>query len=232
MQDASSCTLCSSRAPETDGGKEVPLGCWKGFHSNMEGNAAATVLVFYINHLRHQVTRLAVQGSSILCFACKSQLFARLFGAYHHDTVVLTWRLGLLAQAGWQRTLHDLPNHIFDASSPARRITPGQRVGGLLTKVVELSAVGTVAGAAMSGLGQVRLFERCCPILHVFRADMPPGHACAVMLGTGTHHPCAAVLPVSGEPLTQGGGRHSKCDLVLTDQQRRMCGEAQLTLDV
>ena len=70
------------------------------------------------------------------------------------------------AQAGWQRTLHDLPNHIFDASSPARRITPGQRVGGLLTKVVELSAVGTVAGAAMSGLGQVRACFGCLSNAH------------------------------------------------------------------
>ena len=73
-----------------------------------------------------------------------------------------------MLQAGWQRTLHDLPNHIFDASSPARRITPGQRVGGLATKVVELSAVGTVAGAAMSGLGQVRCWRmlmQCTPFV-------------------------------------------------------------------
>lgn len=58
-------------------------------------------------------------------------------------------------QAGWQRQLHDLPNHIFDASSPARRITPGQRAGGLVAKVFELGTVGTIAGAAMSGLAQV-----------------------------------------------------------------------------
>lgn len=58
-------------------------------------------------------------------------------------------------QSGWQRTLHDLPNHIFDASSPARRITAGQRAGSVVAKVFELGAVGTVAGGLMSGLGQV-----------------------------------------------------------------------------
>lgn len=60
-----------------------------------------------------------------------------------------------LLQAGWQRQLHDLPNHIFDASSPARRITASQRVTSLITKAAELGAVGVVAGTAMSGLAQV-----------------------------------------------------------------------------
>lgn len=64
----------------------------------------------------------------------------------------------MLLQAGWQRHLHDLPNHIFDASSPARRITPSQRVTSLITKAAELGAVGTIAGVAMSGLAQV------CPV--------------------------------------------------------------------
>ena len=61
----------------------------------------------------------------------------------------------LCLQAGWQRHLHDLPNHIFDASSPARRITASQRVTSLITKAAELGAVGTIAGTAMSGLAQV-----------------------------------------------------------------------------
>ena len=63
----------------------------------------------------------------------------------------------LSLQAGWQRQLHDLPNHIFDASSPARRITGSQRVTSLITKAVQLGAVGTIAGTAMSGLAQVLL---------------------------------------------------------------------------
>ncbi len=66
----------------------------------------------------------------------------------------LTWVI-LSLQAGWQRHLHDLPNHIFDASSPARRITASQRVTSLATKALELGAVGTIAGTAMSGLAQV-----------------------------------------------------------------------------
>ncbi len=61
-------------------------------------------------------------------------------------------------QAGWQRALHDLPNHVFDASSPARRITASQRAGSVVAKVFELGAVGTLAGAAMSGFGQVCSF--------------------------------------------------------------------------
>ena len=61
----------------------------------------------------------------------------------------------LWLQAGWQRHLHDLPNHIFDASSPARRITASQRVTSLVTKAAELGAVGMIAGTAMSGLAQV-----------------------------------------------------------------------------
>ncbi|EIE24610.1 hypothetical protein COCSUDRAFT_40961 [Coccomyxa subellipsoidea C-169] len=63
-------------------------------------------------------------------------------------------------KAGWQRKLHDLPNHIFDASSPARRITAGQRAGSVVAKVFELGAVGTLAGAAMSGFGQLDVMAR------------------------------------------------------------------------
>ena len=70
--------------------------------------------------------------------------------------MLLMWGFGL--QAGWQRKLHDLPNHIFDASSPARRITAGQRAGSVVAKVFELGAVGTLAGAAMSGFGQVHTY--------------------------------------------------------------------------
>ena len=55
--------------------------------------------------------------------------------------------------------MHDLPNHVFDASSPARRITASQRVTSLVTKAAELGAVGTITGVAMSGLAQVCLLS-------------------------------------------------------------------------
>ncbi|KAK9826747.1 hypothetical protein WJX81_004762 [Elliptochloris bilobata] len=64
---------------------------------------------------------------------------------------------GALHKFSWQNYLHRLPNHIFDASTPLNRLTPGARAAGFAAKAAELCAVGTIAGAAMSGLAQVDL---------------------------------------------------------------------------
>lgn len=63
---------------------------------------------------------------------------------------------GALHKHSWQNYLHRLPNHVFDASTPLNRLTLGARAAGFLAKAAELCAVGTVAGAAMSGLAQAR----------------------------------------------------------------------------
>lgn len=63
---------------------------------------------------------------------------------------------GALHKHAWQNYLHRLPNHVFDASTPLNRLTLGARAAGFAAKAAELCAVGTVAGAAMSGLAQAR----------------------------------------------------------------------------
>ena len=63
---------------------------------------------------------------------------------------------GALHRHSWQNYLHRLPNHVFDASTPLNRLTLGARAAGFAAKAAELCAVGTVAGAAMSGLAQAR----------------------------------------------------------------------------
>ena len=50
--------------------------------------------------------------------------------------------------------LHNLPNHVFDASTPHRRFSLQTRLAGLVTKAAELCAVGSIAGASMSLLNQ------------------------------------------------------------------------------
>ena len=64
--------------------------------------------------------------------------------------------VGALHKFSWQNYLHRLPNHVFDASTPLNRLTAGARAAGFVAKAAELCAVGTVAGAAMSGLAQAR----------------------------------------------------------------------------
>lgn len=50
--------------------------------------------------------------------------------------------------------LHNLPNHVFDASTPHRHFNLQTRLMGLATKAAELSLVGSIAGASMSLLNQ------------------------------------------------------------------------------
>lgn len=54
----------------------------------------------------------------------------------------------------WQNMLHNLPNHVFDASTPHRHFNLQTRLMGLATKAAELSLVGSIAGASMSLLNQ------------------------------------------------------------------------------
>lgn len=62
---------------------------------------------------------------------------------------------GVVNKHAWQEVLHKLPNNVFDANSPLAQYTMSQRVGGFFAKVAELSAVGTLTGVAMSGLGNL-----------------------------------------------------------------------------
>lgn len=72
---------------------------------------------------------------------------------------------GAVNKHAWQEVLHRLPNNVFDANSPLAQYTMGQRVGGFFVKVAELSAVGTLTGLAMSGLGSLDVQVRKPPVL-------------------------------------------------------------------
>lgn len=67
---------------------------------------------------------------------------------------------GAVNKHAWQEMLHKLPNNVFDANSPLAQYSMAQRVGGFFAKVAELSAVGTVTGVAMSGLGNLDVLVR------------------------------------------------------------------------
>lgn len=53
--------------------------------------------------------------------------------------VAPTRSYGAVHKFPWQNMLHNLPNHVFDASTPYRRFSAGSRVGSLFTKVSILS---------------------------------------------------------------------------------------------
>jgi hypothetical protein len=54
---------------------------------------------------------------------------------------------GSPAQFRWQRILHSLPNHVFDACGPNRQYTAATRALGFASKGAQLAAAGAVIGA-------------------------------------------------------------------------------------
>ena len=62
---------------------------------------------------------------------------------------------GAVHKFPWQNMLQSMPNNLFDASTPYRQFSMGNRAASLVVKSAELCAVGSIAGAAMSGLSQL-----------------------------------------------------------------------------
>lgn len=54
----------------------------------------------------------------------------------------------------FQEMLANLPNNVFDKSTKHKQFTLAQRASSAVAKAAELSAVGALAGATMSGAGQ------------------------------------------------------------------------------
>ena len=81
-------------------------------------------------------------------------------------TGMLVWLLapsrsyGAIHKLPWQKALHSMPSNLFDASTPYRQFSLGKRAASLFVKSAELCAVGSVAGAAMSGLSQAAVALR------------------------------------------------------------------------
>ena len=48
---------------------------------------------------------------------------------------------GAIHKFPWQNALHNLPNHVFDASTPYRRFTMGSRMAALFAKARLLSVL-------------------------------------------------------------------------------------------
>lgn len=77
------------------------------------------------------------------------------------STAALVWLIaptrsyGAVHKFPWQNMLSSMPNNLFDASTPHRRFSYGNRAASLAVKSAELCAVGSIAGAAMSGLSQL-----------------------------------------------------------------------------
>ncbi|KAK9816670.1 hypothetical protein WJX72_003527 [[Myrmecia] bisecta] len=96
---------------------------------------------------------------------------------------------GAVHKQPWQNMLHNLPNHVFDASTPHRQFSMQTRAAGLLAKTAELCAVGMISGAAMSGLSQAALALR----RRALGADYQPSvripdvrtSACGLAVSTG-----------------------------------------------
>lgn len=93
-------------------------------------------------------------------------------------------RVGTAARAPWQEMLASLPNNVFEAGSKTRSFTLGSRAMGFLSKAAELSAVGAVTGAAMSGLGSaaVQLRRRADP---TFQPSVPVPEMSRAVAGMG-----------------------------------------------
>jgi hypothetical protein len=97
--------------------------------------------------------------------------------------------VGAISKQPWQNMLHNLPNHVFDASTPYRQYSLQSRAAGLAAKTAELCAVGMIAGAAMSGLSQAALAIR----RNVLGPDYTPSvripdlqtSACGLAVSTG-----------------------------------------------
>ncbi len=62
---------------------------------------------------------------------------------------------GAVHKFPWQNMLQSMPNNLFDASTPYRQFSMGNRAASLVVKSAELCAVGSIAGAAMSCLSQL-----------------------------------------------------------------------------
>ena len=67
---------------------------------------------------------------------------------------------GSPAQFKWQRILHSLPNHIFDASGPNRQYTTATRALGFVNKGVQLAAAGAVIGAVSAAASSLCVARR------------------------------------------------------------------------
>ena len=87
------------------------------------------------------------------------------------STGALVWLIapnrsyGAVGKMPWQKMLQSMPNNLFDASTPYRQFSMGNRAASLVVKTAELCAVGSIAGTAMSGLSQlaVRLRQQRDP---------------------------------------------------------------------
>jgi hypothetical protein len=62
---------------------------------------------------------------------------------------------GGVQKFGWQKALAAMPNNAFDRAGPLRPYTTATRIGSVVAKGAELSAVGVVIGSAFSGLNNV-----------------------------------------------------------------------------
>lgn len=67
---------------------------------------------------------------------------------------------GAVHKMPWQNMLHNMPNNLFDASTPLRTYSNSNRAAGLLVKTAELAAAGSITGAAQWGLSQLALMAR------------------------------------------------------------------------
>ena len=82
------------------------------------------------------------------------------------STGALVWLIapnrsyGAVGKMPWQKMLQSMPNNLFDASTPYRHFSMGNRAASLVVKTAELCAVGSLAGAAMSGLSQLAVSLR------------------------------------------------------------------------
>lgn len=82
------------------------------------------------------------------------------------STGALVWLIapnrsyGAVGKMPWQKMLQSMPNNLFDASTPYRQFSMGNRAASLVVKAAELCAVGSIAGAAMSGLSQLAVSLR------------------------------------------------------------------------
>ena len=82
------------------------------------------------------------------------------------STGALVWLIapnrsyGAVNKFPWQNMLQSMPNNLFDASTPYRQFSMGNRAASLFVKSAELCAVGSIAGAAMSGLSQLAVGVR------------------------------------------------------------------------
>ena len=122
----------------------------------------------------------------------------------------------------WQNMLHNLPNHVFDASTPHRHFNMQTRLMGLATKAAELSLVGSIAGASMSLLNQGCVAAHryallpCCTVI---KAAAPP-----VQVHSTSQMQSAVFSRVASQLPHQSMGLQGPYQLHQSDKQQRIQG--------